>query len=80
MQDQKTSRVKKTEHEMFQHNYILHYRRHFNASCIGSQLYSNRQAGAAENNDIKNRKVMQPRDITPGSDLDSCGGNPSKTH
>lgn len=23
---------------------------------------------------------MQPRDITPGSDLDSCGGNPSKTH
>lgn len=23
---------------------------------------------------------MQPRDITPGSDLDSCGRNPSKTH
>lgn len=37
--------------EMFQHNYILHYRQYFNASCIGSQPYSNREAESAENND-----------------------------
>lgn len=51
------------------------------ASCRGLQMYRNLEQEAAEIKDreIKNRNEMQQHDIMPGSELDSCGGNPSIT-
>lgn len=35
--------------------------------------------GSTKQREIKNRRDVRQRDITPGSNPDSCGGNPSKT-